>query len=125
MDAARPKKLIEALSNIMRAESERELLENFFSAYFNEDWHCDAESTEQVVAEYVSVASADEAKALAEAILNYSKRFTSDHEIETGLCQELGCYYLPSGDRLSAKDWLKNVASQLLRDTGFRSNHSR
>jgi hypothetical protein len=100
----------------MSTESGQEVLKNFFSAYFNQDWHCDAESTEQVVAEYASLASAPQAKALAEAILNYSTRFASDQELENGLYRELGCYYLPSGDGLSAKDWLKNVASQLLMD---------
>jgi hypothetical protein len=94
-------------------ELQREILKNFFGGYFHQDWFYDAESTDAVVIEYVKDSKDEEVRALAEAIRNYSADFRSDAEIENKVYSEMGCYYVPSGDGLSAKMWLEGIASRL------------
>lgn len=89
------------------------MLENFFSAYFHEDWPCEAENPEQVVAGYVSAASANDALQLAEAIAGYPENFANDVDLEEDMFKRLGCYFSPSSEGLSAKLWLEQVVDQL------------
>lgn len=97
----------------MSREAEREMLTNFFSAYFHEDWQIEAESPDAVVRAYAKVATAGHLRALSVAILNYIELFETDERLEESLSSELGSYYLPSFDRHSAKVWLRHVASLL------------
>ena len=92
------------------------LLRNFFSAYFHEDWPCDAENPEAVVNTYVRSATKADVRSLAEAIQSYSGDHASDDELETRLFSDLGCYYRPSADGLSANAWLRRLTDQLLRN---------
>ncbi len=91
-------------------------MHNFFSAYFHQDFLYDAGTTDAVVAEYARSATARDVRSVAEAILDYSKRFYSDQELEQALFKELGCYYRPSATGLSARAWLEGVANQLLKE---------
>ena len=97
----------------MNKAERRELLFNFFAAYFHEDWLLEAKHPDEVVTEYMSTATASELCALAEAVLDYAKDFRSDKELEKSLFPGLGCYYCPSADGLSARTWLERVAGQL------------
>ena len=99
----------------MNKEAQQLLLRNFFSAYFHEDWPCEADSPESVFTGYAQSSSPHERRMLAEAILEYSRAFADDKELEESLCRDLGCYYLPSADGLSAKGWLEHAANGLLR----------
>jgi hypothetical protein len=98
----------------MNRQPQHSLLQNFFSAYFHEDWPCEAESPEAVVAGYVRTAKPSHLRSLSKAIQEYSREFASDRELEENLFKDLGCYYRPSTQGLSAKAWLENVANQLL-----------
>ena len=100
----------------MKKQTEQLLLGNFFSAYFHEDWPCEAETPEVVVAGYVRTATPSDVRSLAEAIRNYSAEFANDMELEEKLFKDLGCYYRPSAEGLSAKAWLESVANQLFRE---------
>jgi hypothetical protein len=93
-----------------------QLLSNFFSAYFHEDWPCEAESPEAVISGYVQTAPLGDVEVLAEAIRQYSGEFSNEKELEEKLFTDLGCYYRPSTLGLSAKAWLGRVADQLLRE---------
>ena len=99
----------------MNKETQQSVLSNFFSAYFHEDWACDAESPEAVVAEYLRTATAREVRSLSQAIREYARAFNSDTELEEKLFTDLGCYYRPSAQGISAKAWLEAIANQLLR----------
>jgi hypothetical protein len=98
----------------MSRESRQLLLSSFFSAYFHEDWRCDADSTEAVVTEYARTATLEDMHSLGEAILDFSREFVSEEQLEEELYRTLGCYYQPSAVGLSAKAWLAGVARQLL-----------
>ena len=97
----------------MNKETQQSLLSNFFSAYFHEDWPCDAESPEAVITEYVETATTSELRTLSQAIREYARGYNSDRELEEKLFSELGCYYRPSEQGISAKTWLETIANQL------------
>jgi len=100
----------------MNDQEQFALLKNFFSGYFHEDWPCEAESTDAVARLYIASAQSTESLSLATAILKYSDRFETDEALEENLFSELGCYYRPSLEGLSAKAWLERIAN-LLRGT--------
>jgi hypothetical protein len=97
----------------MATDADLSRLEKFFSAYFNEDWNCDAENPEGVVRRFKAEATPEERTMLAAAIVKYAAGFASDKELEEGLFRELGCYYTPSGVGLSCKVWLEHIAEEL------------
>ena len=99
----------------MNKESQQLILSSFFSAYFHEDWPCEAESPEAVIDGYVRTATPNDVRSLGHAIQDYSQAFASNTELEEKLFTDLGCYYRPSAQGLSPKAWLENVANQLLR----------
>jgi hypothetical protein len=88
-------------------------LANFFSSYFHEDWPCEAETPTQVVQAYLGTASPSDAARLRAAIIGFLARERDNAALEKKLMPELGCYYLPSADGLSARDWLLSVADLL------------
>jgi hypothetical protein len=99
----------------MNKQTQQTILSDFFSAYFHEDWPCEAESPAAVLAGYIQTATPSAVRSLGQAIRHYSQSFASDKELEEKLFTELGCYYRPSVEGLSAKAWLESVANQLLK----------
>ena len=97
----------------MTTQAELSLLRDFFSAYFHEDWNCDAENPESVVRSFVAEATPEERTVLANAIAKYAAGIASDKELEERLYRELGCYYLPSGSGTSCRVWLEHIAEEL------------
>jgi len=97
----------------MTTEADLSLLREFFSAYFHEDWACDAENPEVVVRQYKAVATPEERTVLAAAIVKYAAGFARDKELEESLFRELGCYYMPSGVGMSSEVWLEHMAEEL------------
>ena len=87
----------------MTTQAELSLLRDFFGAYFQEDWNCDAEDLESVVRSFVAEATPEERTVLADAIVKYAAGFASDNELEERLFRELGCYYMPPGAGTSCK----------------------
>jgi len=93
-------------------DTERKLLANFFSGYFHEDWMCDADDTAEVIASYLRTAKAHEVAMIHEAIVRYADQVGGD-DLEEKLFSELGCYYRPSVDGKSAREWLLSIVAQL------------
>jgi len=90
---------------------DREALENFFSAYFHEDWPCEAPTPVGVVENYLRSAKATEVARLRSAILRYAEKESDNAALERKLLTELGCYYRPSADGHTAKNWLHDLAA--------------
>jgi CdiI immunity protein len=91
-----------------------ETLRDFFSDCFNEDWRLEADNPDELIANYVKEVSSKETfVGLGNLILDYSKRFDTDPELEENLFSELYCYYQPSLDGISAKSWLAKIAGEL------------
>lgn len=89
-------------------------IKNFFSAYFHQDWPEEAEDPAQVISLYLAERpGAEELRGLAKQIRSLVDSYTDDDELEHALLSELGCYYLPSADKVSARAWLQDVACTL------------
>lgn len=91
-------------------------LKSFLSGYFHEDWALDASEPDEVISLFPSSGpSAGEIDRIVAQIHRYLGGDRDDAAIERGLLKELGCYYLPSADGISPRDWLQHVASVLSR----------
>lgn len=89
-------------------------LRQFFSGYFHEDWQLDSSEPDEVIAQFLmSGPSQDEIDRIVAQIACYLDAATDNAAIERGLLVELGCYYLPDADGVSARDWLGHVAALL------------
>ena len=99
----------------MNQQTQRALLLDFFGGYFHEDWPCEAESPQAVVAGYMRSATTHDILSLSQAIRDYSRNFASDGELEDRLFNDLGCYYRPSEQGMSARAWCNAIADQLSR----------
>lgn len=96
-------------------------LRDFFSAYFHEDWVLEAKDPDHVVSSYLAVGwSAKELNELASQMLRFAESISDDAALEQALFTELGCYYAPSADKVSARVWLQHIASDL-RDAAGRA----
>lgn len=89
-------------------------LKSFFSGYFHEDWELDASEPDDVISQFLrSGASANEVDRIVAQIGSYVAAREDEAAIERGLLEELGCYYLPGADGMSAREWLTHVAELL------------
>ncbi len=89
-------------------------IKNFFSSYFHEDWPEEAKDPAQVISLYLAQGwNAEDLRLLAEEIRRYINSHTDDEQLEHALFSELGSYYQPSADKVSARVWLQGVASTL------------
>jgi hypothetical protein len=89
-------------------------IKGFFSGYFHEDWPEEADSAAEVVALYLADGPAMEDRLLlAEQIERFIASHPDDEELDKALLEDLGCYYLPAADDISARDWLRSVAATL------------
>jgi hypothetical protein len=92
-----------------------EELKNFCSSYFHEDWALDAEDPGDVVSQFLAGSpKSSELRTIAAQILKFIDAHGDDASAETALFASLGCYYLPSADNLSARDWLEELRSTML-----------
>lgn len=90
-------------------------LRDFCSAYFHEDWILEAEAPDQIVSSFLAGGwSAGDLRELAGQMLRFADAYSDDTALEQALFSELGCYYRPSVDKISAREWLQHVASILL-----------
>lgn len=109
--------IMSSMDKRRRLEKEKagkELLKQFFGVYFHEDWNVEAKDPKEIVAMYVADITEDHRRTVGRAILEYTDHVADDAELEEKLFSELGCYYAPGADGLTARDWLKMVAAQLL-----------
>lgn len=101
------------VSDTMTADDFAEL-KSFLSGYFHEDWEADASEPDDVISQFLgSDPGRDEINRIIDQIGRYLDGGRDDAAIEAGLLEELGCYYLPSADGMSARIWLDHVAACL------------
>ncbi|MFC4728658.1 contact-dependent growth inhibition system immunity protein [Coralloluteibacterium thermophilus] len=87
-------------------------LENFFSAYFHQDWTQEQDSPEGVVAYYVANESEDEVEGLREDIDRLRAEDLDEDALEA-LFLDYGCSYDPAADGMTRREWLDDLARQL------------
>ncbi len=88
-------------------------LPQFFGGYFHEDWQVEAEDPDGIIDLYMSQADRDQRLGVAEGIDALITSDLSDEAISRMLFEELGCYYDPTPDGLSARAWLQQVSHRL------------
>ena len=103
-----------ALCCDMNKESDKILLAEFFSTYFHEDFLVGVASVDALIARYVDTMPKKHRLRLSKAIQRYASESKTDTDLEDDLYRDLGCYYVPSGEGISAKSWLKKIAHDLI-----------
>lgn len=88
-------------------------LKSFLSSYFHEDFYLEAPNPDGNIDLFLrSNPDTDQVNRIVRQIEDYlSSR--DDAAIDAGLFKELGCYYWPGADGMSAKVWLLHVAERL------------
>jgi CdiI immunity protein len=101
------------VSDAMTKQDQREL-HQFFAGYFHEDWPVDALNPDDVISSFIAAPHpAGELSRLADLVDSYACHLSNDETLEQALFMDLGCYYSPSVEGLSARIWLRHVASRL------------
>lgn len=89
-------------------------LKSFLGGYFHEDWELEASEPDEAISRFLeSDPGASEIDHIVAQICHYLGDGKDDVAVEHGLLKDLGCYYLPSADGISASDWLRHVAYRL------------
>ncbi|QNK73736.1 hypothetical protein H7F36_00165 [Variovorax sp. PAMC28562] len=83
-------------------------LHDLFGAYFHQDCFDDSPTATAVVELYVSESPNDEVRAAAQELRDLISRTGSEAELAATVA-DLGCYYLPTADRLTTRAWLDEV----------------
>lgn len=98
----------------MSSTSHHERLSQFFSGYFHEDWELEAEDPNGIIDIYLSQQADREHPVSVAADLDaLTSSELSDDALSSMLFKDLGCYYDPSVDGLSARAWLQQVSRRL------------
>lgn len=93
--------------------SERTDLQSFLGGYFHEDWLLESDGPDDAIARFLA---GEPGAALRERIVAQIDEYLATKaaaDIEESLLKDLGCYYLPSADGMSAGAWLEHVANRL------------
>jgi hypothetical protein len=92
-------------------DAEIESLRDFFAAWFNQDWVDEYSEPADVVADFIEVVNdADRLFDLGRNIRAYAVAHPSDAALNDLLLHDLGCYYGPTADKVSARAWMEEVA---------------
>jgi L-rhamnose isomerase len=88
-------------------------LSQFFGCYFNQDFVLDAPTPDGIIDIWKDAATPSERSRLADLIDEFIARPMSEEALEKSLFKDLGCYYNPSADRLTARQWLRHVSNRV------------
>ncbi|MCU0545008.1 MAG: contact-dependent growth inhibition system immunity protein [Oscillatoriaceae cyanobacterium Prado104] len=84
-------------------------LTQFFSSYFHQDWLLEADSANDAVKNYCNTAPPASVAAVSVELRQLLEMPIAQPDLETFLLEELGCYYDPSSDDLTIREWLESV----------------
>ena len=91
-----------------------EVLDQFFGAYFHQDWVDEHASADEVVRLFVRDMdkAPERVRETADAIDQLVASSPDEESLRTAL-DRYGCYYLPGADGLTYREWLRHVVSIL------------
>lgn len=89
-------------------------LENFFSAYFHQDWTVEHDTPEAVVDYYLDSEPVGEVARVREDLDRLLAQDLEEDELAQKV-QDFGSYYDPSADGASYRDWLSGLSERLAR----------
>ena len=100
------------VSNTLNSSLKFPSLEQLFGAYLHQDWCDEFESPEEAVDAFRS-GEPVEAVSAAKQELGELMAIELDENSLSDLIGNLGCYYQPSSDGMSVRDWLANIKASL------------
>jgi hypothetical protein len=103
----------------MITEEQKKRLQQFFGAYFHQDWDADFGTPEQaLLAAIHHHPLAVERRELSRSIVEFVESHTEDSSLDGALLNELGCEYFPPGNGVLTRSWLLDVAAKLVASAG-------
>lgn len=88
--------------------SEFPTLENFFAAYFHQDWMVDHETPDAVVDDYLGAESEATVSQLRSELGELLAQGLEEDALAAQL-RSFGCEYDPTRDGRSVRDWLQSI----------------
>lgn len=89
-------------------------LTQFFSSYFHQDWPLEAETASDVISNYLSSEPPESIEATSEELSKLLEMPISEPDLETFILDELGCYYDPTSENQTVREWLESVQKSLI-----------
>ncbi|MDQ2097914.1 MAG: contact-dependent growth inhibition system immunity protein [Tychonema bourrellyi B0820] len=88
-------------------------LTQFFSSYFHQDWPLEASNASEVVKNYRHSESPESVEAALAELNKLLEMSIAPADLETFILEELGCYYNPSSENQTVREWLEWVQKSL------------
>ena len=88
-------------------------LTQFFSCYFHQDWPLEAETASDVVNNYRSSEPPESIEAASQELSKLLEMPIAPADLETFILDELGCYYDPTSENQTVREWLESVQKSL------------
>ena len=87
-------------------------LQQFFGAYFNQDWVEDHASADEVIDTFLLDSSRDVIFTVKNEILELIDSYTNESELQENLLHEQYCYYYYPNQWASGLLWLNHIVSK-------------
>ena len=88
-------------------------LTQFFSCYFHQDWPLEADTPSDVVNNYRSSEPPESIEAASQELSKLLEMPIAPADLETFILDELGCYYDPTSENPTVREWLESVQKSL------------
>jgi hypothetical protein len=88
-------------------------LQQFFGAYFNQDWSEDYSSADEVVDAFLLESSIDVIITVGQEVLDLINSCKSEPDLQERLLYEYSCYYYYPNEWASGLLWLNHVAKKI------------
>jgi hypothetical protein len=84
-------------------------LTQFFSCYFHQDWPLEADLPSDVVNNYCSSEPPASVEAASQELSKLLEMPIAPADLEAFILDELGCYYDPTSENQTVREWLESV----------------
>lgn len=84
-------------------------LQQFFGAYFNQDWTAEYSSADEVIGSFLLDSQRDVITTVKMEIIELIKTHTNEPEFQNNLFHEQHCYYYYPNQWASGPSWLNHI----------------
>ncbi len=96
----------------MTSSNEFPVLEQFFGAYFHQDWCDEFESVDEAVRVYRTTESPETFRAAKKELVELMKKDLDEATLANAI-HRLGCYYDPVSEGSTYRAWISSVEDSL------------